>query len=75
VLEIGYVGIRGTHLRVTRQLDPVPVYPLLRDQPAEALRQFRLGAPNISPTSSDVGAITPTSQLPRIIEFSLRVQF
>jgi hypothetical protein len=33
------------------------------------------GAPNASPTSTDFGAITSTSQLPRVIEFSLRVQF
>jgi hypothetical protein len=25
VLEVGYVGSRGTHLRMQRQLDPVPL--------------------------------------------------
>jgi hypothetical protein len=47
----------------------------IRADAFNAMNHTHFGAPNTSPTSSDFGSITSTSQLPRIIEFSLRVQF
>jgi hypothetical protein len=40
-----------------------------------ALNRTHFGPPNTSPTSTDFGTITTTSQLPRIIEISMRAQF
>jgi len=47
----------------------------IRADAFNALNRTHFAAPNTSPTSSDFGAITSTSQLPRIVEFSLRLQF
>ena len=40
-----------------------------------ALNHTEFSAPNTTPTSTDFGAITSTSHLPRVIEFSMRMQF
>jgi hypothetical protein len=40
-----------------------------------ALNHTQLSSPNATPTSTDFGVVTSTSHLPRIIEFSLRLQF
>ena len=40
-----------------------------------ALNHTEFSAPNTTPTSTDFGAITSTSHLPRVIEFSARMQF
>jgi hypothetical protein len=40
-----------------------------------ALNHTQFGAPNTTPTSSDFGVITTTSQQPRVIELSLRLTF
>jgi hypothetical protein len=47
----------------------------IRADAFNVLNHTHFGAPNTSPTSSDFGAVTSTSQLPRVIEFSMRVQF
>jgi len=40
-----------------------------------ALNHTEFSAPNTTPTSSNFGMITSTSHLPRVIEFSARMQF
>jgi hypothetical protein len=40
-----------------------------------ALNRTQFSMPNTTPTSTDFGVITSTSQLPRVIEFSARLQF
>jgi hypothetical protein len=40
-----------------------------------ALNHTEFSAPNTSPTSTDFGTITSTARLPRVIEFSARLQF
>jgi hypothetical protein len=47
----------------------------IRADAFNALNRTQFGAPGTSPTSSDFGSITSTSQLPRAVEFSLRLQF
>jgi hypothetical protein len=40
-----------------------------------SLNRTQFGMPNTTPTSTDFGVITSTSQLPRVVEFSTRLQF
>jgi len=47
----------------------------LRADAFNVLNHTHFGAPGVSPTSTDFGVISSTSQLPRVIEFSLRVSF
>ena len=47
----------------------------LRADAFNVLNHTRFAAPNTSPTSTDFGAVTATSQLPRNLEFTLRLQF
>jgi hypothetical protein len=47
----------------------------IRADAFNVLNHTHFAAPNTSPTSTDFGRVTATSQLPRIIEFSLRLQF
>ncbi len=47
----------------------------LRADAFNSLNHTHFGAPNTSPTSTDFGVVTSTSQLPRHIEFALRLRF
>ena len=47
----------------------------LRADAFNSMNHTHFGAPNTSPTSTDFGSISTTSQQPRVIEFSLRVSF
>jgi hypothetical protein len=47
----------------------------LRADAFNSMNHTHFGAPNTSPTSTDFGSVTTTSQQPRVIEFSLRVSF
>jgi hypothetical protein len=40
-----------------------------------SLNRTQFSMPNTTPTSTDFGSITSTSQLPRVVEFSTRLQF
>jgi hypothetical protein len=40
-----------------------------------ALNHTQFSSPNTTPTSTDFGVVTSTAHLPRIIEFSIRLQF
>jgi hypothetical protein len=47
----------------------------LRADAFNSMNHTHFGTPNTSPTSTDFGTISTTSQQPRVIEFSLRVSF
>jgi hypothetical protein len=40
-----------------------------------ALNHTQFSSPNTTPTSTDFGVVTSTAHLPRVIEFSIRLQF
>ena len=70
------MGMDMLDLGATRSLRLTEHFTLqIRADAFNVLNHTHFGAPNTSPTSSDFGAVTSTSQLPRIVEFSLRVQF
>ena len=70
------MGMDMLDLGVTRSVRLTERFTLqIRADAFNVMNHTHLGAPNTSPTSSDFGAITSTAQLPRIVEFSMRVQF
>jgi hypothetical protein len=70
-IEIGYVGTRGTHLRVQRQLDPIPL-PWLSTLPVRDNARYALLTTNLAnpfypllPSTSLAGATVQLQQLLR----------